>query len=288
MMGNLEDELKQHDFYHIIELPNGLKTPGRAHFKYMWDIVIESLEKIDFRGKRVLDVGCRDGLFSFFAEERGAAEVIAIDNLISTGAVDVVIPARKSKVKMVEMNVNDLQQDTFGTFDVIIFAGVLYHLRYPFWVMKSLQSCLKPGGILVIETGILASMNQLPMMFCPAGEVKGPYDPTSCTFFNITGMKCTLQSMGFVDIKLDSIIRHVGGAHERLSTDEAALDQSCERKIGRAVFSATKASKSLNEQWVDDYWDGIQSPEILRERARKGKAKAHHGKEAVVKDLTSK
>ncbi|MCM2474778.1 DUF1698 domain-containing protein [Rhizobium sp. CG5] len=285
-IGELERQLNNHQFYHIIDLPGGLKTPGRPHFKYMWDLVIESLDTIDFKGKRVLDIGCRDGLFSFYAEEKGAAEIIGIDNLISTGAVELIIPARQSKVQMVEMNVNDLRQETFGTFDVIIFAGVLYHLRYPFWVIKKLQECLKPGGVMVIESGILTSMNQYPMMFCPAGEVKGPYDPTSCTFFNVTGMKCTLQSMGFIDVKLDSMIRHAGDGHERLKTDNASLDASFERKIGRAVFSATKASSAVNEQWVDDYWDGVQNPEVLKERARAGKVKAHHGKEAIVKDLT--
>ena len=34
--------------------------------------------KADLNGKRVLDVGCRDGLYSFMAERRGAAEVIAV------------------------------------------------------------------------------------------------------------------------------------------------------------------------------------------------------------------
>lgn len=285
----IEEQLAKHQFYHIVDLPFGLQTPGRPHFKYMWDLVIEALNRIDFTGKRVLDIGCRDGLFSFYAEEKGASEVIGVDNLISSGAVELVIPARKSKVKMVEMNVNDFRQDTFGTFDVIIFAGVLYHLRYPFWVMKKLQECLRPGGTMIVESGILTSMSQYPMMFCPAGEVKGPYDPTSCTFFNVTGMKCTLQSMGFIDVKLDSLIRHSGDGHERLKTDDASLDKSFDRKIGRAVFSATKAETAVNEQWVDDYWDGIQNPEVLRERARRERArgsetKAYQGKEAVVKN----
>ena len=35
--------------------------------------------------------GCRDGLFSFYAEKRNAAEVIAIDNSLSSGAVEVLI-----------------------------------------------------------------------------------------------------------------------------------------------------------------------------------------------------
>jgi tRNA (mo5U34)-methyltransferase len=30
------------------------------------------MDNVDFRGKRVVDIGCRDGLFSFEAERRGA------------------------------------------------------------------------------------------------------------------------------------------------------------------------------------------------------------------------
>jgi tRNA (mo5U34)-methyltransferase len=40
------------------------------------------------RGKRVIDIGCRDGMFSFEAERMGAAEVTGIDNDLSTAAVE--------------------------------------------------------------------------------------------------------------------------------------------------------------------------------------------------------
>ncbi|MBR0555652.1 DUF1698 domain-containing protein [Ciceribacter sp. L1K23] len=283
----LQESLGNYDWYHIVDLPGGLQTPGRPHFKYMWDLVIQSLDRIDFAGKRVLDIGCRDGLFSFHAEEKGAAEIIGIDNFLSKGAVEVVIPARKSKVQMVEMNVNDLTRETFGTFDVIIFAGVLYHLRYPFWVMKRLQECLNDGGVIIIETGVLLSMNQHPMMFCPAGEVKGPYDPTSCTFFNITGMRCTLQSMGFTKIKVESMIQHIKGGHAIIAVDEKNLDKTFDRKIGRAVFSAIKTNEAVNDKWVDDYWDGIQDPEELRKRGILAQDKPHQGKEATVTEAAA-
>jgi 2-polyprenyl-3-methyl-5-hydroxy-6-metoxy-1,4-benzoquinol methylase len=84
---------------------------------------LRALKKIDFAGKRVLDVGCRDGLFSFEAERRGAAEVIGFDNDLSAGAIELLIPYFGSKVRMERMNLLDLKPDTFGTFDVVIFRA---------------------------------------------------------------------------------------------------------------------------------------------------------------------
>ena len=38
------------------------------------------LDKIDFRDKTVLDIGCWDGFWSFYAEQRGAKRVLATDD----------------------------------------------------------------------------------------------------------------------------------------------------------------------------------------------------------------
>ena len=83
----------------------------------------------DLNGKRVLDVGCRDGLYSFMAERRGAADVIGIDNDLSKAAVEVLIPYFGSAVRMHEMNLYELTAARFGTFDVLIFADVLKATR---------------------------------------------------------------------------------------------------------------------------------------------------------------
>ena len=63
------------EWYHEIELPDERITPGRwpAHFKKC------GMTEIDFKGKRVLDIGCLNGLYSFYTEQRGASEVISID-----------------------------------------------------------------------------------------------------------------------------------------------------------------------------------------------------------------
>src|SRR5262245_19550631 len=62
---------------HSIDLGGGVVTPGA------WGPpapqIVRALDSIDFRGRRVLDIGCWDGLWSFEAERRGAAEVYATD-----------------------------------------------------------------------------------------------------------------------------------------------------------------------------------------------------------------
>ena len=62
-------------WYHRIELPGGVTTPG-------WAPISAEAYRIpdDLSGKRVLDIGAWDGYWSFEAIKRGAAQVIAIDD----------------------------------------------------------------------------------------------------------------------------------------------------------------------------------------------------------------
>src|SRR5262249_10644037 len=143
------------------------------------------------------DIGCRDGLFSLRAEARGAAEVIGIDNDLSVGAREVVLPYLCSKVRLFAMNLFDLRPETFGSFDGVIFSGVLYHLRFPFWGLKLIRDVMQPGGWLLLETAIYREHEDLPLLYCPI-EDESPYEPTSVTFFNMKGLTDTLSSLGIV------------------------------------------------------------------------------------------
>ena len=201
-MEELKKKLEQYSFYHIIEIGNGLATPGIEAFVPYQQKVMEVLHGIDLQGKRVLDIGCRDGLFSFEAEKMGAAEVIGIDNNLSEGAVEVLIPHLKSKVRMYEMNVLELSKDTFGLFDVVIFAGVLYHLRYPFWSLRIVKNVLATGGVLILETAVCLHADDHAILYCPIGE-DSPYEATSCTFFNEKGLKSTLCSLGLEPVSIN-------------------------------------------------------------------------------------
>jgi SAM-dependent methyltransferase len=101
----LKAKLTDYRWYHRIEVAPGVFTESVVpHFNEMWEFNFRCLEEVSFEGKRVLDIGCRDGLFSFHAEKQGASEVVGIDNDLSPGAVELLIPHFNSKVRMEEHN----------------------------------------------------------------------------------------------------------------------------------------------------------------------------------------
>jgi len=185
-------------------LTDTITTPGAAHLVPAQNLALRYLECMNLKGKRVLDIGCRDGLFSFKAESMGADEVVGIDNDLSKAATEFIIPFLHSKVKMQQVNLYDLDPNTFGVFDTVIFAGVLYHLRYPFWGLKLIRDIMKVGGYLLIETAIWQGEPDKAMLFCPIGN-ESPYypDTTSCTFFNEKGLVDTMKSLGFETIQIE-------------------------------------------------------------------------------------
>src|SRR5262249_54566980 len=114
---------------------------------------------------------------------------------LTPGVTEFLIDFFKSGVRIQSMNLFDLKPETFGTFDVIVFPGVLYHLRYPFWALKLIRDVLNDDGLLVLETAVLADDNRHAMMFCPVGT-ESPYESTCVTFFNRKGLHDTLASLG--------------------------------------------------------------------------------------------
>jgi SAM-dependent methyltransferase len=198
----IREAIAPYKFYHIIPLTKTLSTPGNPIYTATQELFMKHLKALDLKGKRVLDVGCRDGLFSFAAESMGAAEVMGIDSDLSKAATEFLIPFFKSKVRMLQRNLYDLKAQELGLFDVILFPGVLYHLRYPFWGLKVLRDMMKPGGELLTETAIWRGDPNNAMLFCPI-EKDSPYEPTSCTFFNEKGLVDTLKSLNFDTVEVE-------------------------------------------------------------------------------------
>lgn len=85
----------------------------------------------DLGGKTVLDIGCNGGFYSIQMKSRGAARVLAIDvdpdylrqARFAAAAIGV-------DVEFAEMSVYDVA-GLGEQFDVVLFLGVLYHLRHP-------------------------------------------------------------------------------------------------------------------------------------------------------------
>ena len=245
-------QLENHKFYHIIQLTENLSTSGDKIAARVQDVPLRALRTLDIKDKRVLDIGCRDGLFCFEAEKLGAKEVIGIDNDLSMGAIEFLIPFFNSQVKMYQLNLLDLKPETFGMFDVILFPGVLYHLRYPFWSLKLIKDVLQEGGKIIIETAVYMDDNQKAILFCPIGS-DSPYEPTSCTFFNLKGLMDTLLTLDLVveDIELFNHNDLLSLAPEGITY---SIPEPIKHSIDRATFICTK-QPSLEQPRVIDYWN---------------------------------
>jgi tRNA (mo5U34)-methyltransferase len=140
-----------HPWHQRWEIFEGVFTPGRNPISDLLDGV--GLPS-DLRGLRVLDVGAFNGCFSFECERRGAAEVVAMDlqDAHSLG-IDTLISLLGSRVRFEQGSVYNLDPATLGEFDVVLFLGVLYHLRYPLLALDKLRKVTK--GTLFLETLVI-------------------------------------------------------------------------------------------------------------------------------------
>lgn len=149
-------------WWHEIEVAPGVVTPGDDSNRMKLPI----LDRLGFpavmTGMRALDIGCSDGYFTFEMERRGA-RVTAIDFVPEhyTGFAT----ARKilgSEADYRMDNVYNLTPETCGLFDVVLFMGVLYHLRKPLAALDSIRSVMKPGAQLFVGTMLIDEYVQLP------------------------------------------------------------------------------------------------------------------------------
>jgi tRNA (mo5U34)-methyltransferase len=205
-------------WYHRIELPGGIVTPGINASSF-------ALSKLDlpdsFAGKSVLDIGAWDGFFSFDAARRGAARVLATDSFVwqqETWGQSGFLLARKALglEKAVEdrfIDVMELSPETLGgTFDVVLFLGVLYHLKDPLGALERVSSVC--NGLLVLETE--TALNFLPYpaaRLWPGRQLRN--DDTNWWSINQRALVSLLKLHGFKDVRVvykTPLVRRVGRA----------------------------------------------------------------------------
>jgi tRNA (mo5U34)-methyltransferase len=116
-------------FWHSFELPDGRVVRGLNDLAGLKNRIAQFPIPADLRGKRVLDVGAWDGWFSFEMERRGA-EVLAIDVEENT-RFEEMREALGSRVERRLLDVYELTPECVGRFEIVLFLGVLYHLKHP-------------------------------------------------------------------------------------------------------------------------------------------------------------
>ncbi len=201
-------------WFHRIELPGGLITPGWS------DPRVDKLPYFglpnDMTGMRVLDIGHAEGFFSFEAERRGAAEIIALDRSPDHARkFHICRTALGSRVQTQLLSVYEINPATLGTFDLVMFFGVLYHLRNPLLALERIQQVC--SGTLLMQTAICSNTSDTPMAeFHPFGVKSGPPDnpvcDTTCVWFpNPACCIGMLEHLGFKEAERISSSAPVGG-----------------------------------------------------------------------------
>lgn len=138
------------DWWHQIELGHNIVSPGRGGST---SYRLQQLQIPDnLTGKAFLDIGAWDGAFSFVAEERGASRIVAVNEKPKPG-LELAIRARDSRVESAIADLNSLTPEQLGgSFDVVLFSGVLYHLPNPIAGLERVLALTQPGGLTICET----------------------------------------------------------------------------------------------------------------------------------------
>jgi tRNA (mo5U34)-methyltransferase len=129
------------EWFHNLDLGGVRTAPDHFLGDYpavKWERFAHSIPA-DLRGKTVLDIGCNAGFYSIEMKRRGADRVIGIDSderylrqaRFAAEVCGVDIEFRQMSV----YEVADLREK----FDLVLFMGVLYHLRHPLLALDLLH-----------------------------------------------------------------------------------------------------------------------------------------------------
>jgi tRNA (mo5U34)-methyltransferase len=188
-------------WYHTIDLGNGVVTKGISVQETSVDIIP------DVVGKSVLDIGAWDGKFSFLAEQRGASRVVALDHyawgvdFVARGAYweecinngmlpdqsrdetdfwrpdlpgqrgfNLAAKALDSKVQAVVGDFQRVDLDELGQFDVVLYLGVLYHMKEPLTCLERLRAVTKEVAVIETEAVHLQGLDHEVLLQFHAGS----------------------------------------------------------------------------------------------------------------------
>jgi tRNA (mo5U34)-methyltransferase len=202
----LQQQVDALTWFQCIDLGNGIITKGT----YDTQRKLRLLQMpSDLTGWSVLDIGAWDGFFSFEAEKRHAQRVVALDHIAWSGqdwgskkGFELVRSITNSRVEDIEMDVMEMTPQKPGTFDLVLFLGVLYHLKHPLLSLEKIFAVTRK--LLILETEIDFLYIRRPVLaFYPANEASG--DPSNWCSPNPACLINMLKTVGFskVDIILN-------------------------------------------------------------------------------------
>jgi tRNA (mo5U34)-methyltransferase len=145
-------------WFHNLDL-NGVRT-APTHFlgdypAVKWQRFAHAIPA-DLSGKSVLDIGCNAGFYSMEMKKRGACRVLSLDS-----SEDYLSQARfAAEIKGLEIEFRQMSVYDIGAlgerFDIVLFLGVLYHLRHPLLALDLIHDTVA-GDLLVFQSMLRGS-----------------------------------------------------------------------------------------------------------------------------------
>ena len=189
-------------WYHPIEVRPGIVTPGANEAPAV--LASCSTFRTIAAGCAGLDLGTRDGFFAFELERRGA-EVMAVDYVaVTDSGFAVAAELLGSRVTYLQRNLYELDAAELGTFDIVLFLGLLYHLPDPLGALRVVRNLARQR--MLLETLVLdfgAAMDELPLMRFFAGS-SWAGDPTNYWGPNV---RCVEEMLGETEFASRRVVR---------------------------------------------------------------------------------
>ena len=176
-------QLQQSGWYHSMEWPSGEITTGLQSLQQQRQRLSHFPIPQDLTGKSVLDIGAWDGWFGFELERRGAS-LTAID--VAENPRYLAAKRRlNSQARYEVIDICDPAVVSLGRFDIVLFLGVLYHVKHPVLALEHV--CALTRGLACIESYVIdhGDLTAPPLMeFYEGEELCGQFD-------NWIGLNCS-------------------------------------------------------------------------------------------------
>jgi tRNA (mo5U34)-methyltransferase len=144
-------ELARKGWFHSFELPDGTRIDGVMPLDWQRRRWSRFPIPADLTGKRVLDIGAWDGWFSFEAERRGAV-VTSVDCFECPGYLQM-HQRLGSRAAYRDLDLYEIPAAGLGHFDIVLFLGVLYHLKHPLLGLEII--CGLTTDVALVETFVI-------------------------------------------------------------------------------------------------------------------------------------
>ncbi len=191
---------------------NGVEIDAEWRSDWKWNRFAQHLPSL--QGQDVLDIGCNNGYTLFRLHDQGAETVLGIDPIPKFQMQFELIQSR-AQVQSIGFRPWGWQETAAlpACFDTVLCMGILYHHHSPIDLLRAIKKCIKPGGLLVLETIVIPGDGSMCLL--PEDRYAGMKNiwflPTLAALINL------LKKAKFKSLEVISNARHL--AEEQRSTE---------------------------------------------------------------------